>query len=95
MKMFVAMAIILVVLAGIFHMLFIMFDYGFFNPDSGAFNLLRENLNNSLNDTLIKPQMQAHFNMYREAFGIGRIICIGFIPVAFIVQVIAGRKGDN
>lgn len=95
MKMFVVMAIILVVLAGIFHMIFIAFDYAFFEPDVGVINQLREGLNSSLNETLIKPQMQAHYAMYRQAFGIGRVICLVLIPVAFVIQMLSKRSGGE
>jgi len=73
---FVIIAIIMVLIAGILHMVFIGFDYGFHNPDSGMLPQLREKLNDSM---LPEYRNKAYNNsqMMREAFGIGRVICIG------------------
>lgn len=86
MNKFFILAVIMVLLAGIFHMVFIVFDYGFHNSESGAFNLLRENLNNSM-DSDWRNKTYNNSLMLREAFGYGRVICIILCPACFVIGV--------
>jgi hypothetical protein len=76
----------LIMLAALFHIMFTVFDYGFNNPDSGAFTLLEEQMNETLTGD---HQSDAYENMLnaREFFGMGRVIiiaiCVGVM--AFIL----------
>lgn len=88
------LAIVMVMLAGIFHILFIMFDYGYNNPDTGAFTRLES----MMNETLTGDYQQSAFdnnNMMRQFFGIGRFIILAICAIAFVVGVLGTRQQTN
>lgn len=89
-KGFMIFVIVMVLMAGIFHMLFIGFDYVFHNDDSGAFTILDSSVNDTITNETFRSSTENNTNMFRELFGYGRIICIAIIPVAFIIN--ATRK---
>jgi len=93
MKGYVVFVIMMVLLAGIFHFLFIGFDYVFHNSDSGAFVLLSDAVNDSLNAET-RNDTQNTSDMLRAAFGISRVICIGLIPISFIIYAIQKPRGE-
>jgi len=86
MRGYIVACITLVCLAGIFHMLFIMFDYAYYNPDSGAFIMLPE----VMNETMTPEYQNITYNqtiMYREAFGMGRFAVMGLCVVTFFIGI--------
>ena len=87
---FVVLAIGMVVIAGIFHMLFIMFDYGYNNPDTGAFSRMVEELNETMSP-YYRNWMWNNTLMYREFFGIGRFICMALCPILIGVEIFSKR----
>ena len=89
-RTFLVFGVMMVMFAGIFHIMFIMYDYGFNNPDSGAFTQLRERLNESMNGSWQTDAYNKSVQL-QQFFGIGRVICIGLAPVMFVIAV-AGRK---
>ena len=92
MKGFVVVIILMVVMAGIFHMLFIGFDYAFHNPDSGVFVKLGEAANKTMNQAA-RDKAENTSNMLRNAFGLARVICVGLIPVAAIIYATQKPRG--
>ena len=83
----------LIMCAGMFHILFTMFDYGFNNPDTGAFTVLEE----QMNETLTGDYQQSAYDlnvMMREFFGIGRVVIIGII-VAIIAFILFDRNPSS
>lgn len=82
---FIVFAVIMVVMAGIFHMLFIGFDYAFYNDDSGAFVLLKEASEGNMNEAA-RNSADNLTGMFRTAFGICRVICIALVPFAFVIN---------
>ena len=86
MRGYIVACVTLVCLAGIFHMLFIMFDYAYYNPDSGVFIKLPKVMNNTMT-----PEYQniTHNQsvMFRQAFGMGRFAVIGLCLVTFLIGI--------
>lgn len=83
---FVILAVVMVLMAGVLHMVFIGFDYAFFNPDSGGLLQLSDKLNDSLNvETRNRAWNQSQ--MFRQGFGIGRVICLALVPVLVGIEV--------
>ena len=86
MRMFAVLAITCLSLFFLFHSIFIMFDYAYYNPDSGALLTLSE----TMNETLTPAYQNLCWNqsvMFRQAFGVGRFIVLGFCVLFFIVDV--------
>lgn len=83
---FLVAAIILVLLAGTFHVLFIVYDYAYNNPDSGGFILAQEALNDSLNP-YYRNWVNNRTIMMRQFFGIGRVILLALCIVMFVAEV--------
>jgi hypothetical protein len=85
------MAILMVLLAGVFHVLFIVFDNVYYNDDNGVFHLLPESLNGSLSHS---GQMHAYnqTKMFREAFGWGRVICLILVPGLIVIEALDRPK---
>jgi len=75
---FVVLAIILVMIAGFFHIMFIMFDNIYYNDDNGIFTLIPEHFNNSMHSDTANDSWNTT-GMLRDVFGWGRIICIGLV----------------
>jgi hypothetical protein len=77
---FVVIAFIMVLLAGFFHITFIMFDNVWYNDDNGVFKILPEAFNDSMNPVTRNSSWNTT-KVLREAFGWGRVICIGLVPL--------------
>lgn len=92
---YVVLAIFLVLMAGIFHMLFVVFDYAYNDPTRGAFSMLQDDFNESHNDTW-DDWYEDHNNLYMQFFGIGRVGCI-FLAILFAVvgMVSKYREGSE
>lgn len=82
---YAVLAILMIILAGTFHILFIMFDNAYNNPDTGAFTKLTEVMNKTLNDEY-RDRTYNNTLMYKEFFGIGRVITIALAPVLFAIE---------
>lgn len=82
------LAVMLAIIGFGLHVSFIMFDYAFHNPDSGAFIKLRNVANNTIDNTSWRDNTNDQGNMLRDAFGIGRVICIGLCVLCFIIAVL-------
>lgn len=91
---FVVLVIIMVLMAGVFHLLFIGYDYAFHNPDSGFVPLLSEAANKTMNAEY-RSAAQNRSDMLKDAFGISRVICIGLIPVAFVIRATQKPRGEE
>lgn len=85
MKNFAILVVVMVLMAGIFHLLFIGFDYAFHDEDEGAFTKLAEAANKSMNWEY-RNRSENTSNFLKDAFGLCRVICIGLIPVAFVIR---------
>ena len=82
------LAVMLGITGFVLHVGFIMFDYGFHNPDSGAFIKLRNVANETISNETWRNDANSQGNMLRQAFGIGRVICIGLCVLCFIIAVL-------
>ena len=83
----------LIMTAGIFHILFTVFDHGFNNPDTGGFTMLEE----QMNETLTGDYQQSAYDlnvMMREFFGIGRVVIVG-VCVVIIAFILFDRNPDS
>jgi len=78
----------MILMAGIFHVLFIMFDYAFHDPDEGAFMKLRDVANETISNETWKERTLDTSNNLRQFFGIARVICIILCPVMFLIAVV-------
>jgi hypothetical protein len=85
------LGVLMILFALIFHMMFIMFDYAFFDPDVGGLTRLREEMNESM---LTEQRNQAYNNsvMLRQGFGLGRVICIALCPILFVIEALSRPK---
>lgn len=81
------MAILMVLLAGVFHVLFIVFDNVYYNDDNGIFKLLPDALNGSLNSSN-QQSLYNQTNIFREAFSWGRVICLILVPGLIIIEAV-------
>ena len=76
----IVIMLMLVMMLGLFHIVFTVFDYGFNNPESGAFTLLEETMNETLTGDY-QSDAFANNQMAREFFGIGRFIIMAIIVI--------------
>jgi hypothetical protein len=83
MNKFAIAAVMCVLFAGMFHMIFIMYDYAFWHDEDGAFYKLSDRLNESLDATRQQDAFEQG-QMFRQGFGICRVICIGMCIVFLI-----------
>ena len=83
----------LIMCAGLFHILFVMFDYGFNNPDSGAFTALEEQMNETLTGEYRNAAYERNV-MMREFFGVGRVIIV-LICVIIIAYLLFDRNPEG
>jgi len=84
---FVILAIILVLLAGFFHIMFIMYDYIWYDNEDGALNIL----SGKLNESMSQDNQNLSWNrtsILREGFSWGRVICIVMVPVCIGLEAI-------
>ena len=79
------LAAVTILICGMCHMMFIMYDYALFHPDSGGLSMITEKMNNSLNAEY-RNRTYNQTVMLRDGFGWGRIICIGLAPVLLAVE---------
>ena len=84
---FVILAFVMILLAGFFHVMFIMFDNVWYNDDNVIFHVLPEKFNNSLGDATKNSSWNTTV-MLRDAFGLGRVICIILVPACFVLEAI-------
>ena len=87
MRGFVFVAIIMVTFAFVFHMIFIMFDYAYYHPENGIFNMMPERFNETLN-TQYQNSAYNQTVMLRQAFGMGRFLVLGIGVVCGIISVV-------
>lgn len=88
---FAVLGIMLVLITGLLHIMFIMFDYGFNDSDRGAFVKLSEKMNNTL-DSDTQQSTYEKATELQEFFGIGRFITLGLGLVMFAVEVLNKPK---
>jgi hypothetical protein len=84
---FVIIAFVMVLLAGFFHITFIMFDNVWYNDDNGVFKVLPA----AFNDSMTPETRNSSWNttkVLREAFGLGRVICICLVPLCLVLEAI-------
>ena len=91
---YAVLAIVMVFMAGIFHVMFIMFDYGFNDPDVGAFRKLPEIMNDSLSPTYQNWTYNQSM-LARQFFGVGRFICIALCPILFVIEAVTRKPSTN
>lgn len=84
---FAVLAIIMVLFAGFFHIMFIMFDNVWYNDDNGVFKILPEKMNNSMSSETANESWNKT-GMLRDAFGMGRVICIILVPVCICLEAV-------
>lgn len=84
MRAFALAAITLVILTGFFHIMFIMFDYAYYNPDNGVFTILPEKMNETMNP-IYQNITWNQTMMFREAFGVGRFVTLALGVVMFVI----------
>ena len=84
---FVIVAFVMVLLAGFFHVTFIMFDNVWYNSDNGVFHVLPEKFNDTL-DAETKNSSWNTTKVLKEAFGLGRVICICLVPLCLVLEAI-------
>ena len=99
MKIFAVLSVTCLLLFFVFHVIFIVFDYAYYNPDSGAFIQLTETMNETLNPEYRNITYNQSV-MFRQAFGIGRFVILGLCLTFFVIGVVDGittykRKGDD
>jgi len=94
MNKFAMAAIICVLMAGLFHMIFIMYDYAFWDDEDGAFFKLSDKLNESMD---VAHQQAAYDQgvMFRQGFGICRVLCIGMCIVFFVAAALNRQQGQG
>ena len=85
MKMAVV-GIVIVLIAGMLHIMFIMFDYAYNDPDDGAFVKLRDSLNGSMNWEM-RNKSYNNSRMVVQMFGIGRVAVLAVACVCFAIEV--------
>jgi len=81
------LAVAFVMLAGTFHMMFIMYDYLYYDNDQGVFNIIAD----IFNDTMLPEYSANAWNqtqMLYQAFGIGRFVWMGVALLCFAVEVV-------
>lgn len=91
---FAILGIFMAVIFGFFHIMFIMMDYGFNDPEKGAFVRVQ----NVLNDTLSSKYQNWTNNgtvMMRQFFGVGRVVILGVIIVCFTMEIMESRKVEG
>ena len=91
MNKFAVAAVVCVLFAGMFHMIFIMFDYAFWDDEDGAFYKLSDKLNDSMDDTHRQTAFEQG-QMFKQGFGICRVICIGMC-IVFLVGAALRKEG--
>jgi len=87
MKLILFLGIALLLLFFIFHALFVMFDYAYNNPDSGAFTQLRDRFN----DTMTTEYRDAAYNRsqtYLQFFSLGRFVFLGTCLGCFVIAAL-------
>lgn len=84
---FPLMTIAFVLIALVFHGLFIMYDYAYYNPDSGGLLKVAEVFNETLNDEYRNLTWNQTM-MFRQAFGMGRFIVMGLSLLFLVISVL-------
>ena len=94
MRLFAVFTIMFVCIAAIFHFMFIMFDYAYYNPDSGALIKMTEAFNETLS-TKYQNDLWNQTVMLREAFGYGRFGFFASGLIIFAVGVFDDRRSKG
>lgn len=91
---YAVLVMLLVLLAGFFHIMFIMFDNMYYNETSGVIPKMSSVFNNTL-DSDTRNNTWNRTVMLRDAFGIGRVVCIILVPVAIAIQAVEKPKMEG
>jgi len=84
---FVIVAVAMILLAGFFHIMFIMFDNVWYNSDNGVFTVIPEKLNDTLSDETRNSSWNTT-QVLRSVFGLGRVICIGLCIGCLVLEAV-------
>ena len=84
---FAIIAIILVLFVLIFHSLFVLYDYGFNNPDSGAFTMLEDKLEDRMPESYRDKNEEL-----LQFFGVGRFIVLAIALACFALEIIDRKR---
>lgn len=87
-KLFMVLAVLFALIGFTLHISFIMYDYAFHNPSSGAFVKLRDIANETIVNETWRDNTNAQADMLRQAFGIGRVVCMGLCILLFVIAVL-------
>lgn len=88
---FAIIAIVMIVLAGFFHVMFVIMDYGYNNPETGAFRRVQNALNDTLSDSYASWVNNGTMKM-RQFFGIGRVVVVGVCILACSLEILERRR---
>ena len=64
-----------------------MYDNIWYNDSTGIIPQLADRLNNSLTDD-VRNNSWNKTSMFKDAFGIGRVICIALVPICIVIQAV-------
>jgi len=91
---FAVIIVAFVILAGTFHIMFTLFDYFYYDNETGVIPRMADILNNSL-DTPTQNNAWNNTLMLRQAFGIGRFLWFGMAIFCTVVAVLMKRSGTE
>ena len=83
MNKFAVAAITCALMFGLFHVIFIMWDYALWHDEDGALYRLSDKLNDSLDATHQQDAFEQG-QMFKQGFGICRVILLGMTILFFI-----------
>ena len=86
-RKFAVLIVAMVLMTGIFHMIFIMYDWGFHNPDSGVFTILDEHANDTITNETFKNSYDNNTNMFQDFFGYGRFFLLAVTVIVCVVGI--------
>jgi len=93
MSKYVIFVVIMVLMTGIFHMLFIGYDYIFHHPDEGIVSILSDEANESMRP-YYRSRWENTSNFLRDAFGMSRVICIGLAIAVPVIGAVKKPRGE-
>lgn len=91
---FALAAIILVLVAGIFHMVFTVVDYGYNNPDTGAFTRAHDIIRDNMKTPYYQNWLDDQQTFQLQFFGLGRFIILVMAIVLFAVEALTRPKPE-
>lgn len=80
-----------VLIAGLLHILFVMYDYAYNDPNDGAFIKLRESLNGSMNWEM-RNKTYNNSRVVVQMFGIGRFLILAMAVVCFAIEAFSRQR---